>query len=925
MTTRTAALRLQLIDAISGPAKGSSKALSGLEGSISKLGKGGMKGARNLLNQLEHLRQKSAQVGKFSELRRGTAAAFGEFRSARANVKALEAALAQATKPTAKMVSDLKTARAALTMTSAAFNQQRTAARNAETSLRTFGLNSRTAISTSQGEIRRQMALTISKMRQMRTEAAKPLPARKQAMQAAGNRSGGGYGFAGTAAGAYAGTQILARPVGKALSYDETVSYVATTLADGGSLEDKRAAKMRVSDAVDHALRDGGGTRDSAAEALNTLVSSGAFKDDEALTALGPVLKTAHASGSNAADLANVAVAMRNNGIAVGDLQQGYDMALRGGQLGSFELRDQAKWFPQQLALARGAGLSGLEAVRALTGFNQVSRATSGSPDEAGNNIVNLLQKINSRELRKTLADTVTPQKGDPVAKDGSFDWSAYMVKRREEGISGIDALNEILDRQVGDNTQYRELMAKLETSKDDTEKRMLLEAAANIAESSALGEVFADRQALMAALALQSEKERRAAIDLELGRASGTTERESQFIREQSWSKVQDAKNTLDRANEETFNNLSGPMGFLTEKVNEAARSFPGLTTALYGIGSTLTALAGAGIVGGIAGRMAGGGRGSAGLLGAGGGATSRLVRTTRVLGPAAVIAGTGLDVYDAANDPKLTQAQKSERYTRAGTGAGGALAGAKAGAALGAYGGPWGAAAGSVVGGVGGYFAGDKLGEYLSGAFTSKDPTRAAGDQLAQETMKWHIAAQQGMRDYVHALAQGGDEAEAKAAVIAAEIERIMSFEANPTVATASLERALGLARQVAAVISGNPAVAASPAGGGASIKVDGARAKGGPVRKGGVYRVNEEGEELFVPGTDGTIIPHGARLSSANQRAAGGNQVSVTNHNNFNITVSGGGDGEKAAHRLAQIIEGKLSRSAQTMFGGLKFGDA
>lgn len=931
MTTRTAALRLQLIDAISGPAKGSSKALSGLEGSINKLGKGGLKGAKNLVNQLEHLRQKSAAVSRFTELRRGLTSTFADFRVARTNVKVLETALTQATKPTAKMVSDLKTARAALTMTSAAFNSQRAAARSAEQSLRMFGLNSRASIAGSQRQIRTELAQTINRMRAMRSEAAKPMPVRKQAIQAANYRANGLFGSAaGAAAGVYTAGGMLARPVGKALSYDETLTYVATTLAGEGDLDAKRAAKVRVSNTVDRALQDGGGTRESAADALNALVASGAFQDAEALDALGPVLKTAHASGSSAADIAGMAVAMRNNGVAVPDLQQGFDMALRGGQLGSFELRDMARWFPQQLALARGAGLGGLDAVRSLTGLNQVSRATAGTPDEAGNNLVNLLQKLNSRELRKTMADTVKPKAGDPLTADDEFDWSAFMVQRRQQGLSAVDALGEVLDRQVGNDAQYSEVMAKLESSQNDAEKRMLLERAANIAENSAIGEVFADRQALMAAIALRSGKDRRQSIDAELGRSSGTVERESQFVREQTWSKAKDLQNTADRANENAYNSLSGPIGALTENVNEAARAFPGLTSALYGAGTALTALAAGGVAGSViggivGGKLAGAGRMlGAGAIGAGAGTTSKFAKTVKVLGPLGIVAGAGLDVYGVANDPNTTDAQKSAKYTGAAVGAGGAWAGAKAGAAAGAFGGPWGAAIGGAAGGIGGYFVGDAIGEYLGGKMFQQDPTRAAGDQLAQETLKWHIAAQQGMREYINALASGGADAEAKAAVIAAQIQDVLSVEGQPTVNTASLERALTLARQVAAVVSGNPNIAAAPAGD-ASIKIDGARARGGPVRKGGVYRVNEEGEELFVPGTDGTIIPHGARLSSANQRAAGGNQVSVTNHNSFNITVSGGGDGEKAAHRLAQIIEGKLSRSAQTMFGGLKFGDA
>lgn len=891
MATRTATLRLQMIDAISGPAKGSSKALGGLEGSINKLGRGGFKGAKNLVGQLEHLRRKSNEIGRFTELRRGLASTFGEFRSARARVKELETALATVTKPTGKMQADLRTARSNLKLMGDSFREQAAAARDSERGLRIFGLNSRSAIANSQTEVRRQLAQTIRKMRELDREARKPLPARAQ-----GNRPGGMMNSAaGGVAGAYVAGGMLARPVGKALSYDETLTYVATTLAGNGSLYAKRAAKVRVSNAVDQALRDGGGTRESAAEALNALVSSGAFKDEEALDALGPVLKTAHASGSNAADIANMAVAMRNNNVAVPDLQQGFDMALRGGQLGSFELRDMARWFPQQLALARGAGLGGLDAVRSLTGLNQVSRATAGTPDEAGNNLVNLLQKLNSRELRKTMADTVKPKAGDPVSADGEFDWSAYMVQRRQQGLSAIDALGEVLDRQVGNDAQYSEVMAKLESSHNNAEKRMLLERAANIAENSAIGEVFADRQALMAALALRSEKTRRQNIDAELGRSGGTVERESQFVREQTWSKTKDLQNTADRANEGAYDALSGPLGSLVENVNEAARTFPGLTSALYGAGSALAALASGGIASSVIGGIVGGRLAGAGGRAAAGGLAGGILSRGKSL--ASRVAGGPLGV-------------------------GGAVAGGLSVADP--EGNLWGLTSGI-----------DKWVERKTGINPSniqiarkRSEAENIEVDLAGATIRWPIAAQEGIRGYVAALMAGGAEAEQKAAVIGSQIEEALSVNGSPTVNTADIEHALGLARQFAEIMRGLSATSPTPATTAVPPKLDGARASGGPVSGGKNYLVGEDGPEIFSPSRSGSIIPNHALGTGSAQSIAPVN-IAVT----INMTGTAAGDLERLAMAAAQKVSGALSgtldrqlgRSAQITFSGLSYGDA
>ncbi|NKB83758.1 phage tail tape measure protein [Ochrobactrum grignonense] len=201
---------------------------------------------------------------------------------------------------------------------------------------------------------------------------------------------------------------MLTRPVAKALSYDETLTFLAGTMAGDGSVEDKQAAKVRASDSVNRSLQESGGTRDSAAAALNTLVGSGLFEGDSALQALTPILKTAFASGANPEDVARMGVAFKNSGInSSEDMQLAFDSALRAGQLGGFELRDMARWLPGQLALARGSGLTGLDAVKYLAAANQTQIKTAGSPDEAGNNLVNTLQKLNSRELQKQMADQV--------------------------------------------------------------------------------------------------------------------------------------------------------------------------------------------------------------------------------------------------------------------------------------------------------------------------------------------------------------------------------------------------------------------------------------------------------------------------------------------------------------------------------------
>ncbi|WP_454919208.1 phage tail tape measure protein [Xanthobacter sediminis] len=422
-----------------------------------------------------------------------------------------------------------------------------------------------------------------------------------------------------TSAGMGIGTTayMLAPPLQKAMTYDQQLTYMASTMAGGGSVADKRAAYGRISNAIDGALIAGGGKREDAATALNTLIASGKFSDDEALQALGPTVKTAHASGASAEDISKTAVAMRMAGVEIKDMQAGFDMMLRGGQLGMFELRDMARWFPEQLALAKGAGMSGLDAIRQLTAINQVARDTAGTPDKAGNNVVNLLQKLNSKELQTTMAKAVEPEEEDPTKpgkKKGKkpappdFDWQGYMIRQQQKGIMPLEAFGQILDRQLAGDERYQAIQKELKSAQTPEDRKALLEAAAKIAEGSKMGEVIADRDALLAALSLFYGKQKRADIDKELGRSGGAVQTESDFVRSQTWSKGQDVQNAADRANEIAYTALKQPLGDLADRVNEAARAFPAFTAGLYAAGTVLAAAGGGFAVGGIVGGLMGG-----------------------------------------------------------------------------------------------------------------------------------------------------------------------------------------------------------------------------------------------------------------------------------------------------------------------------
>ncbi|MDW2812708.1 hypothetical protein R5K32_21620, partial [Acinetobacter baumannii] len=79
-------------------------------------------------------------------------------------------------------------------------------------------------------------------------------------------------------------------------------------------------------------------------------------------------------------------------------------------------------------------------------------------------------------------------------------DWNTYSIQQREQGVYGVEAFVKLLERQLASNSQYQKLQAQAKSSNSAT-RNAALQDMSNIALGSEIGEIIADRQALMAAL----------------------------------------------------------------------------------------------------------------------------------------------------------------------------------------------------------------------------------------------------------------------------------------------------------------------------------------------------------------------------------------------------------------------------------------
>lgn len=163
--------------------------------------------------------------------------------------------------------------------------------------------------------------------------------------------------------------------------------------------------------------------------------------------------------------------------------------------------------------------------------------------------------------------------------------------------------------------------------------------------------------------------------------------------------------------------------------------------------------------------------------------------------------------------------------------------------------------------------------------------------------------------------------------------EAVKSMSVRVKPFIDTSSIDGAQGKVDRLRSTILNLPGatvestVPASP-------PIAGARARGGPVRRGLTYLVGENGEELFTPDRDGRIITNhelrGAAAGGVGGGIFGGGKIELhaVVNNNFSLSLSSTDIGRHAKAAAEQVVNNmfmaldeKLNRSPPISFGGLK----
>lgn len=435
----------------------------------------------------------------------------------------------------------------------------------------------------------------------------------RQEMEGVKNTAGGMGRTLGTAmgvVGAYqAGKMVLQGPVSRTMNYSMELAHASNVMFSGQSVAGRIAAKEQINDAVMSGVRSarGGVTREDSLLGLKTLGASGVFGDDPgaAFAMLPTLTKAAAANNAQVVDMANIAIKAKQT-MGLTNAGRILDIAAQGGIEGQFELRDMAKWLPQQMAYAKRTGLHGEAGFATLVAANQISMNTAGSADEAGNNLRNLLAKVNSNDTAND-------------AKKLKIDLGGSLAAAQAKGVGGLDAFLNLTEQVAAKDSRLVKLREQAKGAKGD-DLRANLTAQQGILEGSAIGKIVQDQQAMSALVALLNGRQKFGEIRDKSLAANGTNDDLLKVIADEPGAKAQLAAAEAANNMQTALNKVNPLLGAAADGFSALSQEFPVLAAGATGAGLATTALAASAWAASAALMLVAGSGGGGALAGAGG-----------------------------------------------------------------------------------------------------------------------------------------------------------------------------------------------------------------------------------------------------------------------------------------------------------------
>ncbi|HBR4260887.1 TPA: phage tail tape measure protein [Klebsiella pneumoniae] len=393
------------------------------------------------------------------------------------------------------------------------------------------------------------------------------------------------------AGGIAAAGAIVAPSVRNQMTYEQRLASMANTAFAEQNTAGRRAGMRSMDQLIRRSVAVGSGNKETAANTLDALLASGAVEYNSAERLLPMLQKYSTATGADSKDLAMIAIRLKQTfGLKDSDIPKALNMAISAGQAGSFELADMAKYLPEQLANASSIGMKGLDDFATLLGLNQASAITAGTSDKAGNNVINLLGKISSQDASNAAARIKINGKG--------IDLPGSLAAAQGKGMNALDAFSAIVDKIVAQNPGYQKLEKQLKNTPDDPSRLRIMDSQLQILQGSAVGQIIADREALMALIAYRGNRKYAYGVrddanaQRTLPELQTAGERNFDLIQGTNLYKVNQLNNTRDFAQMDSIQPLSDVLGKLSGELNDYAGAYPGLTKALAGAETAIKAM---------------------------------------------------------------------------------------------------------------------------------------------------------------------------------------------------------------------------------------------------------------------------------------------------------------------------------------------
>lgn len=309
----------------------------------------------------------------------------------------------------------------------------------------------------------------------------------------------GGGSMIATTVGGYVAGQQAKEAYSRFAYFDRRMTRIRQT--SDATIEEGKRAEGQIRQTADGI----GLGIDETTKGVEALVAAGRSLP-EAMAFLPAVAKTAQAAGAEVEDIAKTADAIGTSmGIGGPRMQDAFDILVKAGKAGKFELKDMAGELPSLAAAAGAAGLKGTDGLKKLAAMLQIIRNQTGSSSEAATAMSNVFQKMETEETATKF-------------KKFGIDLRKEMVKARKEGKDLTEVFFDLAEQAV----------------KGDLSK---------------LPQLFADAQFLQGVWAILSQRDALRSLFGELGNARGAVERDLKAPAGDAAAAIQRLSNAWDNA----------------------------------------------------------------------------------------------------------------------------------------------------------------------------------------------------------------------------------------------------------------------------------------------------------------------------------------------------------------------------------------